>query len=206
MSNNTKPFEFEQTSIPSQYSINLKDNFGILWVDSRTADLYRTLFATIADVLKYNQSKDAKRIGMTMKDDKGHFKFGAILTFKEPEADSEEDSGNWYLEFTLNPEDMTDLAVDVDNHSDVFVRCAAEEANNICYGRFRSTEIMYNVFNCAIDTLVQFLDVNATETEVVDVTLRGIFTASVAIEDGKKVMSIVPGEYIKQIIKNDAAL
>lgn len=202
----SKTFEFEQTSIPSQYSINLKDNFGILWVDSRTADLFRTLFAAIADVLKYSQSKDAKRIGMTMKDDKGHFKFGAILNFKEPEEGSEEDSGNWYLEFTFNPEDMTDLTIDADNHSDVFVRCASEEANNICYGRFRSTEIMYNIFNCAIDTLVQFLDANASEAEEVDVNLRGIFTASVAIEDGKKIMSIVPGEYIKQIIKNDAAL
>lgn len=202
----TKTFEFEQTSIPSQFSINLKDNFGIVWLDSRTADLFRTLMSAIADVLKYNQSKDAKRIGMSMKDDKGHFKFGAILTFKEPEEGSEEDSGNWYLEFTFNQEDMTDLTVDVDNHSDVFVRCVSEEANNICYGRFRSTEIMYNVVNCAIDTLVQFLDVNATEGEVVDVTLRGIFTASVAIEDGQKIMSIVPGEYIKQIVKNDAAL
>lgn len=201
-----KEFEFEQTSIPSQYAINLKDNFGIIWLDSKTADLFRTLFSAVADVLKYNQSKDSKRIGMTMKDDKGHFKFGAILAFKEPEEGSEEDSGNWYLQFTFNPEDMTDLSVDVDNHSDVFVRCASQEANDICYGRFRSTEIMYNMFNTAIDTLVQFLDANATEAEEVDVKLRGIFTASVAIEDGQKVMSIVPGEYIKQKIKNDAAL
>ena len=178
----------------------------MLWVDTRSADLYRTLFSAIADTLKHNQSKEAGRIGMIMKDDKGHFKLGAILTYKKPEEDSEEDTGNWYLEFTLDPEDMTDLALEIDNHSDVFIRCAAEEANNICYGRFRSTEIMYNIFNCAIDTLVQFLDVNATEADDVDVNLRGIFTASVAIEGGKKVMSIVPGEYIKQIIKNDAAL
>lgn len=201
-----KDFEFEQTSIPSQYSINLKDNFGITWLDSRTADLFRTMFSAIADVLKYNQSKDSKRIGMTMKDEKGHFKFGAILTFKQPEEGSEEDSGNWYLQFTFNEEDMTDLNVDVDNHSDVFVRCAAQEATDICYGRFRSTEIMYHMFNTAIDTLVQFLDVNATESEDVNVSLRGIFTASVGIEDGEKIMSIVPGEYIKQKIKNDAAL
>lgn len=201
-----KQFEFEQTSIPSQFSINLKDNYSILWVDSRTADLYRTLFTAIADVLKHNQSKDAGKIGMSMKDDKGHFKFGAILTFKKPEEGSEEDSGNWYLEFTFDSNDMTDLMVDVDNHSDVFVRCAAEEANNICYGRFRSTEVMYQVFNCAIDTLIQFLDANASETEEVEVNLRGIFTASVAVEDGEKIMSIVPGEYVKQIIKNDAAL
>ena len=107
---------------------------------------------------------------------------------------------------TLDESDMTDLDVVVDNHSDVFVRCAGNEASNICYGRFRSTELMYQVFNTLIDTSVSFLDVNANETEEVTVNLRGVFTASVAIESGVKVMSIVPGEYIKQIIKNDAAL
>ena len=203
---NLREFEFEKTSIPSEYSINLKDNFGILWVDSKTADFYRTMFTAIADVLKYNQSKDLKRIGFSMKDDKGNFKLGAILTFKEPEEGSEEDSGNYYLEFTLNAEDMIELNLEVDNHSDVFTSCASTEANNICSGRFRSVEIMHNMFTTAVDTLVQFLDTNSTEGEEVTVKLPGIFTASVAIEDGEKIMSIVPGECIKQIIKNDAAL
>lgn len=202
----SKMFEFGNTSIPGQYAINLKDNFGMLWVESRTEDLFRALFSTIADTLKFNQSKDKPRIGMTMKDDKGHFKMGAILTYKKPEEGSEEDSGNWALEFTFDAADMTNLDMDLDNHSDVFIRCACEEANKICYGRFRSTEVMYNMFNCAIDTLTQFLDANASETEEVEVQLRGIFIASVGVEDGMKVMSIVPGEYIKQIIKDDASL
>ena len=201
-----KQFEFEMTSIPTQYSINLKDNFSMIWVESRTADMYRIIFTAIADVLKHNQSTDAKRIGFSLKDAKGNFKFGAILTFKKPEEGSEEDSGNWFLEFTFDQADMTNLNVEIDNHSDVFVKCAAMEAQQICYGRFRSTDSMYDMIICAIDTLVQFLDVNAVEGDTVDVTLRGIFTASVAVEDGEKVMSIVPGEYIKQIIKNDSVL
>ena len=65
---------------------------------------------------------------------------------------------------------------------------------------------MYNIMNTAIDEITKFLDKNASETEEVEVTLRGLFTASVAVENGVKVMSIVPGEYIKQIIKNDSAL
>ena len=202
----SKTFEFEQTSIPSQFSINLKDNYGMIWVDTRTADLFRVLFTSMTNVLKYNQSKDAKRIGMSLKDDKGHFKMGAILTFKKPEDATEEDSGNWYLEFTLDQADMNDLSIDVDNHSDIFVRCAAEAAQTICYGRFRSTEIMYEIFNTAVDTLTAFLDANSTEAEEVEISLRGIFTASVAVENGEKIMSVVPGEFIKQLVKNDAAL
>lgn len=199
-------FEFEQTSIPSQYSINVKDNFGMVWPDAKTADLYRTMFTAIADTLKFNQSTDLARVGMIMKDTKGQFELGAILNYKKPEEGSEDDSGNFYLEFTFNAEDMENLDREIDNHSDVFARCAAQEACNICYGRFRSTDMMHSMFNTAIDTLVEFLDTNASEVEEVEVSLRGIFTASVAIENGVKVMSIVPGECIKQIIKNDSAL
>lgn len=201
-----KTFEFEKTSIPSQFSINMKDNYGHIWVDERTADLYRVLFATITDVLKFNQSKEHSRIGFILKDDKGNFKFGAVLNYNKPEEGSEEDSGNWYLEFTFDSADMIDLDVELDNHSDVFVRSAANQAMSICYGKFRTTEMMYNTFNCAIDTLIEFLDTNASEVEEMSVNLRGIFTASVAIEDGIKVMSIVPGESIKQAIKSDVAL
>ena len=198
--------EFEKSSIPSELSINLRDNFSMTWVDSRSADLYRVLFASIADTLKINQKKEYSRIGMSMKDDKGNFKLGAILNFRKPEEGAEEDTGNWYLEMTFYPEDMTNLDLEVDNHSDIFVRCAANEANTIAYARFRSVDIMYNMFNCVIDTLTTFLDQYAREGEEYSVQLQGIFTASVAIEDGKKIMSIVPGEYIKQLIKNDAVL
>ena len=198
--------EFEKSSIPSELSINLRDNFSMTWVDSRSADLYRVLFASIADTLKINQKKEYSRIGMSMKDDKGNFKLGAILNFRKPEEGAEEDTGNWYLEMTFYPEDMTNLDYEVDNHSDIFVRCASIEANTITYGRFRSVDIMYNMFNCVIDTLTTFLDTNAREGEEYSVQLQGIFTASVVIEDGKKIMSIVPGEYIKQLIKNDAVL
>lgn len=202
----SKTFEFTETSIPTMFQVDLRENFGISWVDSRAPDFYRTMFATIADVLKLNQSKDHPRIGLTMKDDKGNFKMGAILVFQQPDEGAEEDSGNWYLEMTFNEEDMNDLSVSLDNHSDVFVRCASIEASNICYGRFRSTEVMYNMMDTAINEIFKFLDKNASDTEEVEVTLRGIFTASVAVENGIKIMSIVPGEYIKQIIKNDSAL
>lgn len=202
----SKTFEFGETSIPSMFQVDLRENFGINWVDSRAADFYRVLFATMADVLKLNQSKDTPRVGLTMKDDKGTFKMGAILVFQKPEEGSEDDTGNWYLQMTFDEADMTDLDISTDNHSDVFVRCASIEASNICYGRFRSTEVMYNMMNTAIDEITKFLDKNASETEEVEVTLRGLFTASVAVENGVKVMSIVPGEYIKQIIKNDSAL
>lgn len=202
----SKKFEFTQTSIPSQFSINLLDNYTMSWMDTRTPDIFRTLFTAVVDVLKLHRSKNKSRIGFSMKDDKGNFRFGAILNYRKPDEGEEDDSGNWYLEFTFNPEDMIDLVEEYDNHSDEFIMCAQEEAMVIASARFNNTEFMYKIFNTVIDTLVDFLDVNAIDGDEVEVTMRGVFTASVVVENGNKVMSIVPGEVIKQIVKADAIL
>ena len=202
----SKKFEFTQTSIPSKFSVNLLDKYQMNWLDARTSDIYRTLFTTIADVLKMRRDKNKSRIGFIMKDDKGVFRLGAILNYRKPDEGEEEDSGNWYLEFTFYPEDMTDLVEEYDNHSDEFIVCAQEEARVIASARFNNTKFMYIIFNTVIDTLVDFLDVNAIDGEEVEVVMRGVFTASVVIENGVKVMSIVPGEVIKQVIKADAIL
>lgn len=202
-----KQFELGNTSIPSQFSVNLKNNYGMIWLDSRTSDFYRVVLGTMADCCRLYQSKANSRIGLTLKDDKGNFIFGTILSFQKPETESEDDSGNWYLEFTLNPDDMVDLDVDIDNHSREFIQTAALKCNDVMNGRFKNTELMYHMFIEAINTLTTFLDVNASEEEEVEVVLRAVFTATAAYdEDGKKIFSIIPGEYIKQLIKNDAAL
>lgn len=202
----SKTFQISETSIPAQVSINLKDDLGLIWLESRTEDLYRVFFSSVADFLKSKQSKEANRIGFRLKDDNGKFKFGAILNFQKPEDDSEEDSGNWYLEFTFYESDMENLDVELDNFDTTFNSIIVKNSLEMMYARFRSVDFMYGALNVAIDTLIKFLDTNASETETVDVSQRGIFIASVAIEDGEKVMSIVPGEVIKQIIKNDSAL
>ena len=58
----------------------------------------------------------------------------------------------------------------------------------------------------AVNVLVQWLDTNAKEDETVELVHPGVFTAVVAVENGTKVMSIVPGEIIKQMIKSDNIL
>lgn len=201
----SKTFEFENTSISSQLNMDLV-NMGYIWAEDRTVGFYKTLFDTIATYLKYYQSKNDEKIAFKMKDEKGDFKFGAALIYQKPEEDSEEDSGNWYLEFTLNEADLADASREIDNLSDAFYTVIAERANKIMYGSFKSATFMNKLCTVSIDEIVKWLDINASEEEDVNLVLRGIFTASVAVEGGIKVMSIVPGETIKQIIKNDSIL
>lgn len=201
-----KTFELEKTSIPGQLGMDLRDNFGYTWNENNTADFYRALFLAITDMIKAYQSTNTPRIGLAVKDTEGNFKIGAILNYQKPEEGSEEDSGNWYLEMTFDAEDLNDCDVQADNHSDAFARCFTVQINEVVGGRFRDYTMGFNVSITAIDEIVKFLDANAREGEEVELTLSGIFTATVVVEDGEKVMSIVPGSYVKQKIKNDSAL
>lgn len=200
-----KTINFRESSIVGQYAIDLRDKYFYNFTDSKTADMYRLLFVSMADIVKFMQSKNNPRVGISLKDDKGNFKLGMILTFTKPEDSDEEDSGNWNLEATFNQDDMTDLDVDLDNHSDIFVQIVGNESAKIIGGRFSTVEYMFNMFITAVDCLTKFLDANATE-DGVELVLDNIFVASACIEDGQKYMSIVPGSYIKQLVKNDAAL
>ena len=47
---------------------------------------------------------------------------------------------------------------------------------------------------------------NAKEGEEVNLELPGYFVASVVIDGGEKVMSLVPDGAMKRLIKDDAAL
>ena len=51
-----------------------------------------------------------------------------------------------------------------------------------------------------------WLDNNAVEGEEVGVYADGIFQASVVVENGEKIFSIVPDGEIKKLIKDDAAI
>ena len=72
--------------------------------------------------------------------------------------------------------------------------------------RFVSMEYCNNIFVEAIDTLIKFMDANATEDGEFTVVYNGVFTATVTVEGGEKIISIVPGEMIKQYIKGDNSL
>ena len=74
------------------------------------------------------------------------------------------------------------------------------------YGRFKKMEYCNNLFIEAIDTLIKFMDANADEKEEFFVISKGVFTASVSVEGGEKVITITPGEMIKQFIKGDSSL
>lgn len=202
-----KELKFDKSAIPQEFTYNLMEHHDYIWAAVRTPGLYRIMFFTIAEILKHYKSKTTPRVGFILKDLNGQFKFGAVLNYHAPEEDTEDDDkGNYTLEFTLNEADMGDCDIVVDNHSDLFITCVTRHASEILNARFTKMEYCNTIFCEAIDTLVKFLDANASEAEEVSVVYDDVFTATVSVEGGKKMISIVPGSMIKQYIKGDASL
>lgn len=204
----SKVFEFDQTSIPGQFPINLLNNRNIDTDPEYTSDFFRTVLYTIAYATKLQKDKTpkAKKVGFIFKTLKGEFVFGSILSFHK--TSEEDDSGNWYLEFTFDAEDMqdSDFGSIGDNHSNEYYTALCGKLREIMNATPRSVNPMQLMTEEMFSTIKNFLDVNASETEEVELVMPGVFTASIVVEDGKKYMSMVPGEAVKQQIKDDINL
>lgn len=203
----SKTFVLSQTSIPSQYGVTISQRHMYDWLADMTPDLYRTVFYVAANrlVSLREQTPKAKKVGFTYKTTDGDFVAGAILSFHDSETD--ENEGNWYLEFTFDPEDMKeDFDAIADNHDSSFFTMFAMTMRKIINGGVRDVVIANNLIMTAFDILKNFLDVNASEAEDITVEEPGVFAATVEVENGEKIFSIVPGEATKQIVKDDKNL
>lgn len=197
-------YKFAETSIPGNFALNVVNTYNLDFIPDYSDKIYKALFASVAGYLSHLKSKKSKKIALKCVTIKGEFYLGGIVTYVENEDDTI--PGNWVFSLTFDEDDIKDIesVYDInDKEMEYFVDIISHKVASF---RFISTSYWHNMFYAAILTLKQFLDANASETESVDIELPGFFTASVEVVDGVKVMSITPGDTIKQIIKDDAAL
>lgn len=206
MANNIKTLDFNETSIPSYFLLNIKERWGMNFPLNRVPEFYRVIFNSIATYLKHNRSKSSPRIGFKLVNDAGEFRFGAILEYQKPEDGEAEDTGNWVLSCTFYEDDMKNLDVCIDNMSNTFTTIVDGEIFSTMYGHMTESSVATNMFTAAIESLKDQLSKMADSGEEVEVSLPGVFKASVGFEDGQKVFAIVPGHNVKQIIKDDKGL
>lgn len=207
-----RQYEIKESKIPDNLAINLRERFQIEIWKSACVGIYRVIFTTIAEILKdqHNENPNAHKIAVSFNDRNNNFIIGGILTYRAPDADEEEDSGNYYLELTFDEKDFDGIEHVFSNNNNItsfmFDKSITYHMYHICSAQIKEISYVYDIITTAINTLKEFLDVNADPNEEVEVFMRSVFTASVVVEDGIKIMTIVPGEIIKQIVKNDDVL
>ncbi|WP_301067229.1 hypothetical protein [uncultured Duncaniella sp.] len=186
------------------FTDNLKERYSFGWDGNRTPSLLHTTLATMANMLKSHQNVKKPNTACVLKDFDGNFKLALIMHYMPADEEAGDDAGNWVLEATFDESEIGDVDEMYDNFSDEFGCWADNIANQVMNGRFRTlqfmTEIMCELIN-SVKMVMDACDVEATGS--VSMVYGGVVTITVTLEDGKKVMSIIPGETIKQIIKAD---
>lgn len=202
-----KTMKFNETSIPTSYSVDSEAKLNLMIAETHVENMYKCVFTAIAKFLSVNKHvADDAKIAIEVRDTKNNFKAAAIVQHTDG-GDESEDSGNFNFVFTFNEEDVAD--VDAANKFSIFDPAFVTLMGQIALTEFKFSFVNPNFINGAVnlvfDNLIKFLDMN-TGDEGIEVELDGYFVAVGEMEDGIKVFGIVPGEHIKTIIKDDAAL
>ena len=190
-----------ESNVPQLFSQAAR-TYAIDWAASDTKDIIECFVTGFSRFLGIVKSKEEKSCAVAINDLKGNMR---IVRYHENEEDPER-PGNWSYEMTFNPEDIKDV-VNVYVTTDVrFVKVLQEVTYNLKFIKYNSVAMMEELLQSFVDSITEFLDSNAKQDEAVDLVFDGFFTASVAVEDGEKVMGIVPDGAMKRLIKDDSSL
>lgn len=229
----------QDTNIPIQFATEC-ETIALTVDSSMCMPIGESIFSAIGTVLRLKKRKD-KRVGITFRDVDSNLLLGAIVGYQGSDEEEEaketkkgkgkskskgkskedkkeeikeeesDDSGNWYLQFTLDEEEFKgdDIEI-VPSSSPDFIDAVYKQL--ITEFRYRISEgvqvntNMFSIIDAFIKTLLHWLDQNADAKEEVTVKLENYFEATVAIEDEEKVIAILPLGSLKRAIKSDIDL
>ncbi|MGL5328049.1 MAG: hypothetical protein ACRDD7_02190 [Peptostreptococcaceae bacterium] len=190
-----------ETTIPMNFT-QVMNNFGWDWDAAETSKIYSITFMAISDFLALAKSQETKT-ALAIEDLKGNLLLAGVVTYHANE--NEDMPGNWSYQFTTDKEDLKEAKVYKSTDLQ-FQKVFGNTAHNLYSVAFPGPEIVQSIMESAINILNQWLDANASATETVEIEEPGYFVASVAIEGGEKVTSVVPDGAMKRLIKDDSAL
>ena len=189
-----------ETSVPSEYTFKMKEN-GFIWVPDDTPAVVTSLFAAIAHFLSAKKRKDMS-VGVKLTTTKGDFLVGASVAYVTNEED-EAMPGNWDFSMTFDEEEFKP-EVELTCNDGAFVNVLLNVAERLYGMNFNSTHYVGQMINLIMQVLRTHLDINARTDEAVSVVIPQSCTVSVVVEGDRKIMSIVPDEALKQIVKDDS--
>lgn len=175
------------------------------WDPMDTEDMYKILFTAISRHLGLMKSKENGSVALVINDYKANLLMAAIVRYI-PNDDNPSMPGNWNLSYTLEQDDLKDVAIKMYSEDISFHRVMADVGREIGKFEFISTAFIEDVTKWCIQCLLEVLDKNAVEGVDVSIEQPDMFIARVGVEDGYKVMAIEPAAKTKQLIKGDAAI
>lgn len=192
-----------KTAIPEEMKIKMRTEATYDWDPNDTEAMYKILFVSASRFLGLMKSKENGSVALVINDYKGNLLMAAIVRYI-PNEDNPSMPGNWNLSYSVDPEDLKEVAVKHYSEDIAFHRVMTDVARQLYNFGFISTMFIEDVTKWCVELLLDCLDKNAKSEEEVDIVQPDLFTARVKIEEDQKLMSIEPGAKTKQLIKDDA--
>ena len=190
-----------ETSFTSMFVKNCQTHFRFSWLEHHVSPLMKSVLMTVSEILKSRQNKNDEKIAFEIKDLKGNFIFGSILTYTKPAED--EDKGNWNLEFTFNKSDIEGINSIGDNLNTEYITSLERNFCEMTHRRFKNPEFLHKCVQMIFTTLSEYMASNAKEGEEFAVELPDYLECISTVENGEIIISVIPGSIIKQAIKDD---
>jgi hypothetical protein len=194
--------KYEETQMDNMIFKTLSEKLNYGWDLSFSKDVVKILMEGIAKYL--GEVKDKNKVkALKIVDNKGTFYMAGFVEYHE----TEDGKGSFSLTYTFEPDDIKKEWDSVES-KDAMVRNIFADIGYSNYGiAFKSTEgISYiNPIMCAIaDCIKEYLRANVQLDPGIE--LENYFTASAELEGDKVYCKIIPGEILKQHVKDDAEL
>lgn len=196
--------KIEGSELPANYS-NAIEASGTHRVGTEFVPIiYQGVIMGFADACKSLHDKNAT-VGIILRDRPldGEFIFGVKVAFI---PGNEEDSGSWNTVWSFNPDDFNDCEikhyVDEANTMPIFYDRIVKQGLAL----YPIENVAYTLTRVAMQSLFQWLDVNAKEGEQTAIGSEGYFKATVDVVDGLKVMNLIPDEEVTNLAKSDGEI
>lgn len=199
-----KKFELKETRIPNLFYTEVVNQTNQEIPEHVVEWCYDSLFMTMAHYCEIRKSKEEK-VALVIRDLKDNFKIGFIVEYIPGENEETDDKGNWAVTLTFDEEDTKD-AKKYYGTDQTFTYLLSATVREMHGFKYTQGDTVPKLIEIMADLLINWLDEQARPGEEVVIEIPGYFMASVITEGDKKIKGIVPGENLKNVIKNDSVL
>lgn len=157
---------------------------------------------SLARYLALIKKKKEGSASIAIRDLKGNLIIAAVAKhFPGTEKDM---PGNWTMEFTTDEKDLKDIVNKQDASSNAFKELVSKVSFELYNNKINSFSAITDIVTIPFQTLLNWFDKNLTTEGIKEEIERpGYFKAVGTVENGKKVVAIIPDGQITRIIKDD---
>jgi hypothetical protein len=189
----------QETSIYQAYSAQLQKDLDLYASMAHFEMMVKGVFTGISKYLSDTKTVELPTV-LTITDYKGDTVFTASCEYDEAVEGQDETTGSWLINVKFGGGELPEKAKIVDIKEPACFKAFVDGAKMNGYEYLKESDII-SIAIITMRTITDWLDANASDSEIVSVEQPGVFTAKVAVEGGEKVFGIELAEEIKKIVK-----